>query len=1034
MNQSCIFALDRSAFAFSFLSLCVWASEPGRDVYDSASILFNAKEFELAIHEYQKVLDSKIAEDFKARAMLKIAECHFRMENYAKAGDFFRDYLKQFPSHDQRSLAQFRISECFYFNREYEKAARSYDRFIQENPGHEFESLALYAGANARWEQGDLEGAAKGYAELCAKFPQHKFTPKALFNMAWVEFQNKQFRDSAKDFMAYCNAYPETDLAVEARLRAADAYFRTDDFSESMKQYNLVLSRGEGAFYKEARRGIAWSYFKLAEYAKASKNFLDLARSSDALDAKVNAYYQAVQSFFTGEDYAEGLKAAEEMSTQADGHELEADSYYWQGIFLKKLNLLSKASQAFEKALSFDKSKVSRAEILLEQGKSLGSEKSYEKAIVVMDKAVSSVRPGERIFIQVQYDNARILHEAGKDAEALRALEKNRTFLANEKDSKLKPHWDFLMAECLLALKNHSRAAGLYGEILKENPSGEIAMDALYRQGWTLNLMEKFPESVAIFEDFAKKFPKSHYLPEVHYLTGRLYEKVGEDDKAASIYNDLILSKGSYANESYIKLAELLHWKKKDYGRVISLMQQFLTNYNGEELKEEAHLLLAESAYELKKMDVARNSYSAVANDKKSKLRDRALYGRAWIHYDAGRMSEAAADLENILSDPADGEFRSSATELLGKIYSQLNQTNKSRDLYVSRIAQAKGEEKAKLLLSLAGIEADLGNREEALKNYDRFLAEHPQSDRLGRALYEKGWLLMQMGKTEESRKSFTLYENKFPGGELTPDIEFALGEMAYEQEDYAASSAHYAACASHERYKDKALYKGAWCRLKMENYSEAAELFARLVKECETSPLGKEAAYRLAMARMKEGDADAAAKLLENFLRNAQGDPFYSEALFNYAKICEKQGRLDDARLKYEDYLRLFPKEASCINAHYSLGKIHLEQGLYAKAKDHFSQVIKADKTHFLALDAQFSIGECLFFMSEYSEAIKAFYRCFLYKDGRDLQAEALFRIHQCNTHLGQAEKAAECIDRLLKEYPGTEAAKRALELKRIK
>lgn len=1020
-----------------FFLLAPWlilfvAAEDGRvqENYNNATHFFNIEEFELAAEEYLKVLsDTAADEELLGKCSLKVGECHFQLKKYGRAKDQFREYLQKFPQHSQRPIGQFRISESFYFLKEYDAASKSYARFILENPQHEFLPLALYAAASASVEVGQFESALSDYQRLAREFPKHEKAQEALFNVGWVYFRDKKFVQAAETFTEFHSTFPHSKLAAEALLKAADAQFRADDYTKALALYNRVLAEGEGAFTKDAHRGIAWSYYKLKEHDKAARSFKILADNSEDVDGRAQALFLSVQSFYNGEKFAEGHKVATELIQTCAGHKLVTDAWYWKGIFEKQLKQYDEALASLKQALQGEATKVEKPEVLHELAGVHAELGQYEEATKLLEDA-RKLAGSEKNMAQILHDLSRYYHLNQKSDMAIEVAKAALSLAGSDQNGEMVLLTRFNLGEFLFAKKDYATALEHYQWVLRSEQAGpEQKDDARYRLGWCYKFMDKQNLALENFSAMNLQDDAGKYVREVRYLMAELHELAQRLPEAVKGYKALTQARGAYSGESYLALARL-EFLTRNHEQVIALMQEFLGDFPGNILEADGHYLMAESAYELKRSDLALKHYSLAIDSKKPEVAERALYGRAWLNYERSNFDPSLADLERLVREFPLSDSRLSALQLQGRIYASTNRLDRAREIYENGLKSEKGAAAEQFVLSLAGLESDAKRYNEALELYDRFIRTYPTSDQMGRALFEKGWLLMQTDRVDEALQVFELYERNHADGDQIRDVKFAMGELAYGKERYKEALTHYEKAMASNLHKDKALYKAAWCHFKLGSFLESAGAFARLAAECPDSPLRLEAIYRQGQSLIRNSRFDEAIPLLENYLKQAdKNEGVYREALFNLATVYEKVDRLEEARGRYEDYILIYPDAQQRTDAEHALGLLHYEHKRFAEALKHFGKASE-DKTHPKAQSAFFWLAECEFAEGRSMEAIKSFLKTLLYESGDDIQAKSLYRIAQCYKSLGQPEKITKYLDMLKKDFPNSpETAQLAAE-----
>jgi len=99
-----------------------------------------------------------------------------------------------------------------------------------------------------------------------------------------------------------------------------------------------------------------------------------------------------------------------------------------------------------------------------------------------------------------------------------------------------------------------------------------------------------------------------------------------------------------------------------------------------------------------------------------------------------------------------------------------------------------------------------------------------------------------------------------------------------------------------------------------------------------------------------------------------------------------------------------------------------------YESAISGFTELLTVAPGHDLADNAQYWIGECYYAMGNYSKALEAFNKVFDFPKSNKL-ADAHFKIGLTHLKLGDTAAAKEDFSAVVKNYPGTSAAKFASE-----
>jgi tetratricopeptide (TPR) repeat protein len=987
--------------------------------------MFNNQEFGYAKDDYIKIVANKGAAEQDAKAAFYLAECYFQLKDYPKAQNQFKDYLVRFTKHELRVKAQFRFAEALYLQKNYLQAAQAYERFVKDNESDTLVADALYAGAGAYMEIGENAAAQPLLERLTKDFPSNPQIETATYFMAWAKFRAKEFSKSAELFIEFSKKYPNSSKKIESLLRAADAFYSGENFQQSLIYYNRVLADGQGVFRKDCHVGIAWSYYKLKEFEKAGNYFLILARESQEASNKSEYYYQCLRSYYDGANYSKGQNLGEEMLKACQGLSIDGDVHYWMGLFALKLNKDSEAAQYLTKAAEGKVSQVSPATILSELGNLYQKQGSDDKALDTYKKAISLSVADPALQSQLRYEASRVLHKLGRTKEAIEMVANNLKDSQTIQGKEILGLSEFSMGEFKYSQGDYASALQHYAKVNAANEKdAQVVQDSMYRSAWSWRYLKDFKRAYEAFESLEKISEK--YRQEARFLMAEIKKDQGVFAEAISLYEKVGQIEGKFGAHAQMAKAQIQFDQGQKAESRLSLMA-LLRDFPNSEVELQAHLLLAEIAYDNKDTVGSLKNYDVVVSKGKGTLLESAYYGRAWLYYEQSKYPEAIKDLDDLLKAFTETSYKKSALQLKGQILMQTHRLDEAREVFSLGLGgEAEGGES--LMLNLASVETELGQYEKALDVYNQLLTKYPNTDLQGRVIYEKGWLYMEMKRPNEALLMFKAYQKAYPDGPLVEDVNFALGHLAYDRSAYKDAIEAYGKCLASERYKDKALYKIAYCYLKLDDFVHSGEAFSRLVQESPLSPLRLESLYREGQAWLKASEFDKAMLALKKYCEEGRSDSFYADALCDLGMVCEKLKNVDQAIHYYEMYLKIFPKGEKVSEVGVYLAHHYLSKKQYSEARQVLAKSL-LDKTHFLALEAQYLEGEAYFSEGRFEDAIRSLIKLQSYEGGDEWQAKGLIKIAYSHRELKRNDRARQYCEKCLKLYPNTEAAREAVE-----
>jgi TolA-binding protein len=196
-------------------------------------------------------------------------------------------------------------------------------------------------------------------------------------------------------------------------------------------------------------------------------------------------------------------------------------------------------------------------------------------------------------------------------------------------------------------------------------------------------------------------------------------------------------------------------------------------------------------------------------------------------------------------------------------------------------------------------------------------------------------------------------------------------------------------------------------------------------------SPLHAQAQYRAGEALLELNQPQDAAKRLAVFrdkgeFQNIGG--LTDRALLRLAHALAKAGQWEPSRQACEQVVNRFGNGPWALEARYGIGWARQQMKQYDDAINWYTQVVSATTTE-LGAKAQLQIGLCRLEQKKYAEAANALLVVPYTYDYPELTPVALVEAARALTETKQKDQAEKLLQRVLREYEGSEWAKVAKE-----
>ena len=202
------------------------------------------------------VLQASHRGPWTAKALVLLAECELREDNFQGAEEQLRQLQHQYPASAQ--LAQFRLAELAYFQGEHEAAIQSLQALLQGDSGHELandalelillleapqtrpEDLDVLARAQLRERQKRPGAAAPEWARLAANAPP-PLRQFGLLARARIHEERRQPEVALDLYENLVMDDPQGLYALEAHMGRARLYEQQGKIDRALKIYETAL-------------------------------------------------------------------------------------------------------------------------------------------------------------------------------------------------------------------------------------------------------------------------------------------------------------------------------------------------------------------------------------------------------------------------------------------------------------------------------------------------------------------------------------------------------------------------------------------------------------------------------------------------------------------------------------------------------------------------------------------------------------------------------------------------------------------------
>lgn len=475
------------------------------------------------------------------------------------------------------------------------------------------------------------------------------------------------------------------------------------------------------------------------------------------------------------------------------------------------------------------------------------------------------------------------------------------------------------------------------------------AAEKLYYDG-------KYAEAVKAYKAILDKYAKFNSKDSVRTHLGRCYEKLGDDNLAIQIYQDVIADNpdGPYA-ASAVSMIGNLHVQRYQYKQATAALQQIAAKYPNTRAAAMARYLIPMYWYSQGMADKAIEGYKSFLQDfPQSTYRRSALSSLISLYLRHNRFDEAEqALMESMGGNPQDVDMM----RRLASVYQKKGQYDEALKLY--QAALAKNPNDTNLLEQLGKFYLEQGEKDKALAEWSKLLKtsrgspaanSYYQYQRLGNILKEHGFYAEAIAQYEEAIK-------------LQPNVSYLYTQLA---DVYKIQGKMDEAISTYLRALSKL---GVGYRARDNIISKMSELYAderqhqlfekaitQLKTQLARQPQDANVILSLAEIYFHQGDFNAS---LTQFIQLARQYNDQGRLLNQYAQILERDNNYAAALAFYDAIFRLFPRSQYGLPARLRSGQLHYQLKQWDNALEKLRALIQQDINKQFTTDAYLLIGE---------------------------------------------------------------------------
>ncbi|NUQ66144.1 MAG: tetratricopeptide repeat protein [Pirellulales bacterium] len=793
--------------------------------------------------------------------------------------------------------AQFRLGAVQYAGGKYADAVKTFEPFDSRLAASPRRPTAMLGSGWAMVKLDRLDEARK-YFEKIVSDP--KLGTEARYWLGWILKTQDQWDAASKMLLETAQADPKHPLAPAIRFHAGDALLRAGKTAAALEQFNWVADHAEAGneWIDDAVRGKVQAGLLAKDHASVDRDaaVFQTRFAGSPLRADVERF--RAQSLLDRKDFARAVEILEPL-VKAGGGERGLEERYLLSLAYEGLKRYDEARATLAPVLASADPRL-KADSQLAQASLLLASQRFSEAIAPLESFLGGGPQGDAVVKGMgqlaicyartgQLDRAKKLYveiiakhpghdllaptteqlaEAAYDAGERDWADKLFAWLAADGQPP-EYHRKGLsgMAWSQFKAGKLEESAATFARLLETDPSPELAAEAALVRAQVLEQLKRPDAALAMFDLVIEKYSGSDRYPQALWAAAKLRDDLEQDRQAADLYERLAKEFPQFA-----ELDAVLYrwaWALADLGQTEpfhALLKRLSTEFPESRVWADATFRLAQRAYSATQYGEATDLVKAVLDRKTAGaagdngIRENALYLRAQIAAAEEKWAEAQGHFDAMVKEYPDGPLRLLADYGRAEAVFRQGRYEEARLAFEQLAGKAQGRQEpweAAVQLRLAQTLCHENKWNEAYEIASKIESQNPGFAEQFEADYVIGRCLASRADFDGARAAYRKVI-KSPQGEKTETAakaQLMIAESYFHQENYAAALREFLRLEILYAYPDlqaAAVMQAAQCHESLGEWTQAAELYDRLIKTYPKSEFTARADERLKAARQR--------------------------------------------------------------------------------------------------------------------------------------------------------------------------------------
>tara|TARA_R110002049_G_scaffold217156_5_gene388538 strand:- start:5183 stop:8200 length:3018 start_codon:yes stop_codon:yes gene_type:complete len=582
-----------------------------------------------ALNAFRNASQMDYSPEIQKDAFLNYARLSYEIGNaYENVPSVLTNYLEKYPKDQYANEIQELLVDSYITSKNFAGAMELLEKNKSYASKATYQKVAFYRGVEL-FLNTDYSGAITVFKKSLDNAEDPKFKARASFWKAESEYNSNMFKEALGSFIQ----------------------FQQNPHAKSVPEYD------------DLNYNLAYTYFKLKDYANATTYFTNFTNSNSEADKKHDAYLRLGDSYFVSSKYWPAIEA---YNKALEGAGSEKDYAAFQKAlsygFVDRVGTKIEELNAF--VTKYPKSTL-KDDVLFELGNSYVRGSNEEEGLRIYDKLISEYKASS-LVPQAIVRQGLVYYNSNRSEQALAKFKTVVRDYPNTQEAIQAVTTAKLIYVDLGRVSEY--AAWVRGLDFVEVTDAELD-NATFESADQKNLEGNTEQAIKGYQNYIKEFPKGIQALKANFNLAQLYYAKGDKDKALENYKnvadrgsseyteqaltrvcEIYVGKGNYATaipflEKLERTANIQqnvtfaqsnlmkgYFEQKDYNNTIAYAEKVLATAKiDNRIKSDAQIMIARSAIKTNNEERAKAAYANVLPIATGELAAEALYYDAYF-------------------------------------------------------------------------------------------------------------------------------------------------------------------------------------------------------------------------------------------------------------------------------------------------------------------------------------------------------------------------------------------------------------------